>query len=214
MKNNYIKVFGQATLQVDGACLKNLTQNHKGSMNIVELGTFYGRHAILWNEILEQDSFKYNYITIDEEEYIGSQIARMQAKENLAIYAPSVKKVVAKTYVAAASDFDDANIDILHIDNVREVQKLCDILIAWCEKVSIGGSISYTLPNKAGQELYCYQHALANLQKKGFEIGQYEHFGLLKKVKPELVEKVQNKNKINDKSHNDLIDKSKKQEIV
>lgn len=214
MKNNYIKVFGQATLQVDGACLKELAKNLKGSMTIVELGTFYGRHAILWNEILEQEDVKYTYVTIDEDLYAGSEAARQEAKENFAIYAPYVKKVIAKTYVEAAKDIANASVDILHVENTNDTQKLCDILNVWCEKLSIGGSISYTLPNKADQELYCYQHALANLEKKGFVVSQYEHFGFLKKLKPESVEKTPVKSKTNEKSANDIIEKQYNQEIV
>lgn len=190
MKNNYIKIFGQATKALDGFVFEQILKETKGVLNVVELGTFYGRHAVLWNEVATEHSRKLVYTTIDEENYVGSHIARASAKESFAMYAPTVKSRVVKNFVDEAKYHEDGCIDVLTIDVIYKAETIASILQAWQQKVSLGGFLTWHLASSdiIGHPIYI--EAMKKLYANGFAfMSATNHIVQIRKVKQVTKEK-------------------------
>lgn len=190
MKNNWIKIFGHATKSVDGIVFEQILKDTKGVLNVVELGTFYGRHAVLWNEIAQENNRKLIYTTIDEDGYAGSHMARESAKESLTIYAPTVRAKTVNSFVNEAKNHEDSSIDVLTVDICFKAETIADILKSWHSKVSLGGYITWHLANSSIIGMPIYTDAMKQLYSNGFcFMSATNHIISIRKIKEVVKEK-------------------------
>ena len=195
MNNNFIKIFGHSTKSIDGEVFKKMVGEPNGVLNIVELGTFYARHTVLWNEIAESIGQTVKYTTIDEESYPACHNARNMAKENIAQYAPHAKIRVVKDFIAENTSHEDESIDILHVDIIFNENKLSNILQTWAKKVSMNGYLTWHIANKHIEESIAYKNATEFLENAGYTISKFEHIAYAKKIAPYQKDKSLNKQK-------------------
>lgn len=197
MNNDYKKIPGNATYGKDGALLEKLLADGKKQVRILECGTFYGRHAVLWSSILDEKGVDYLYHTLDEENYLGSWDAHIIAKKNLGIHAKKVERLLVKSLDEHTAElnklFPQSSIDIIAIDMEYNPEKLSRILSRWHNSVLAGGHLKWYIPFPDMEKSVRYQDALEELEQSGFEILQDDHIRYAKKNKTKKINTKQNK---------------------
>lgn len=143
MKRDYQKITGHATYGVDGKLLEDIVGENAGTITIVEAGTQYGRHAVLWSQILEEKKCKAKHVLVDSTDYLGHEFAQDYAEQRLREFEckQSIKKV--DTLETGAKNFEDETVDVLFVDAIVGASKLTNILQAWTPKITTGGKLIY-----------------------------------------------------------------------
>jgi hypothetical protein len=199
MNNEYKRIPGNAVYSKDGQLLLDIIQDVANIDRICEVGTFYARHAVLWSSILASKGIECDYITIDEQNYLGSWDAQIIAKENLRKLAPNVKTAILPELdkdserIKELLDYESAQ--IISLDMEYNPSKLARMLSTWHQYLSVGGYLKWYVSNLTCEQDEDYKKTVQDLQDYGFVISSSEDIRFAKKTKSSKHTAKQNRSK-------------------
>lgn len=181
MKEDYKKIPGHASYGEDGRLLEVLIGDNNGTITIVEVGTYYGRHAVLWHHVLENKKCSAKHILIDAGDYAGSEVAQVYAEQRLNELQinKSIKKV--DTLQAAAKQFEDCSVDIVYIDAGVTTNDVSGIIKSWANKVVTGGKLIYH-DYATRQHKENFVKVATMLQQDGYELDATDNLVICTKL--------------------------------
>jgi len=115
-------------------------------LRIAEIGVYFGRGTVLFNEILEERGFESEYYAIDTFEGSSEHKAHgmvpdyERAKENIRQFFPSVH-VMKFSSDDARKLFENGYFDVVYIDASHDYHSVTHDIGAWLPKVRKGGCL-------------------------------------------------------------------------
>lgn len=143
MDYNEIEGFSQYTDQ--GILLEKLLQDLPTDINVLEIGIYYGRMTIMWNDILQKNNINYSYTAIDN--FKGIETNKGQDIDFKGIALKNLKPLLnniniidndsKKEYINHPDNF----YDIVYIDGEHTYEGVLNDIKCWLPKVKEGGYI-------------------------------------------------------------------------
>ena len=143
MKQDYKKITGHANYGDDGILLEQIIAENKGKITIVELGANYGRHAVLWSQILEYKKQEAKHIILDATDYEGHEVAQTYAEKRFDEFQCAVNFEKVDTLANSAEKFENETLDVVFLDCIQTKDKLLQIVKKWLPKINVGGTFVY-----------------------------------------------------------------------
>lgn len=199
MNNDYKKIPGNAVYSKDGILLEMFLEDIPKVSKIVELGTFYGRHTVLWSSIVQSKGIECDYITIDEENYLGSWDARIIAEKNIRLHCQQVEQKFIQSFDSAPNKIKeickDESVDIIAIDMEYNLSKLSRMLSNWHKCLSVGGYLKWYIPYPDIKNESVYKNTIQELEELGYKVEYSNDIGYAKKTKSASIHDAKPKNK-------------------
>jgi predicted O-methyltransferase YrrM len=146
MKHTQIK--GWADISELGRLVNHVLDHlaERQQLKIAEVGVYFGRGTVLFNEILHGRKIESDYYAIDtfegsvEHKAWGQVPDYEKAKENIHEHFPDVQ-VLKFASLEACQLFQDSYFDIVYIDAAHDYLSVTNDIKAWLPKVRKGGCI-------------------------------------------------------------------------
>ena len=189
MNTDYRTIAGNATANIDGVVLTEMLKELNSELKILELGTFYGRHAILWLSILHKEGKTAEYYSIDEEGYLGALDARISAGKTIQDAGAGVNLLTTQSFLEITDEqnaiLQDKTFDILHFDIEYSGSKIHDVLSKWLCKLAVGGFVTWYIASDKIEQDDSYKSWLSHLESRGCEVKSHNdiRFARLKEDK-------------------------------
>jgi predicted O-methyltransferase YrrM len=146
MKHFYEQIDGYSSETEQGKLLKTILSNlgKVNNLKIAEIGVYKGRGTAMWNVMLLNEGFIYDYYAIDH--FIGSSEHDKNfdyyntTLENLSPISDKIN-IIRNDSISESKNYPDEYFDIVYIDASHEYEYVKNDILNWLPKVKIGGII-------------------------------------------------------------------------
>lgn len=144
----YSQIQGWAEVAELGKLINHLLDSFGDvrTLTIAEVGVYFGRGTVLFNEILQQRGVESEYYAIDtfegsvEHKVLGQVPDFERAKESIHEHFPRVR-VLKYSSLEASQLFQDSFFHIVYIDASHDYGSVVSDINAWLPKVRKGGCV-------------------------------------------------------------------------